>query len=596
MTIEIMITILFILCAILLIGLSVLPRYFRQTAQHNVAPHHRLSLPTNSHEHLPITSPQQYVHPPQPAPNINPPPLAQQQTHPATRVDPQPMRPMKRTHPPSSSSPKPEKKAGSTGATLPPKTPPTLNNLMPYCCLATKEAFLRSWPRKERSELGMKLLEFTRNRQYEPKRHNMLSLSYLFQLEPDNTSRARTLTKALTTLFHQTDEVLGEILECKIDSLKKTDGAIQELYIEELYGLSQICITVATNHSRFKIPLSECQKKFGQALRHINIQYSRDEDPMAMAKHAYDIVDLFLDRIDMLTYSFSNDDTWPLQNSQRTILQQQTQSMLRHFYQDNPTIWEELAKHAEHLRGIVYCHSGSSNPVRFRYQRIHFMSHYIKRLNLISRGLMSGLVSTKRDPQTWSQQGLQYCLENLKVLILYLHRTQQVNLNIYKLITEQLGFNWRHTLYLIFYTDTPSRRRVLERLYREIPKLKRPLPEEDTNFDQTVESTMLVQPTVRIDFYQRSLQFASEEKRNNKAQALMILEDHGLELQYVSDELKDDIEVVKTAVASASDALQYAHPRLQNDPEVLAIAANAPNGIVFPAPDQIDGNCQSLFI
>jgi hypothetical protein len=73
----------------------------------------------------------------------------------------------------------------------------------------------------------------------------------------------------------------------------------------------------------------------------------------------------------------------------------------------------------------------------------------------------------------------------------------------------------------------------------------------------------------------RSLEYASDRLKGDRRLGLFGMShgpDGGYGLAFLSEELRDDKEIVITAVSNTADALKYASDRLKNDPEVVTAA------------------------
>ena len=87
-----------------------------------------------------------------------------------------------------------------------------------------------------------------------------------------------------------------------------------------------------------------------------------------------------------------------------------------------------------------------------------------------------------------------------------------------------------------------------------------------------------------------ALQYASEELKKDKDVVMVAVAQNGLALEYASDELKNDKEVVMAAVTQKGLALQYASAELKNDKEVV-LAAVAQNVLALKyASDDLKNN------
>lgn len=81
---------------------------------------------------------------------------------------------------------------------------------------------------------------------------------------------------------------------------------------------------------------------------------------------------------------------------------------------------------------------------------------------------------------------------------------------------------------------------------------------------------------------------------NNKNQVMVKLEEKGFNLEFVSDTLKDDFEVVMEAVKNRGWNLQFASDRLKNDPEVVLEAVKTHCGAFEFAGDKIKEEFSSV--
>jgi hypothetical protein len=69
-----------------------------------------------------------------------------------------------------------------------------------------------------------------------------------------------------------------------------------------------------------------------------------------------------------------------------------------------------------------------------------------------------------------------------------------------------------------------------------------------------------------------TLEYASEDLRGDKEVVFKAVEKHGSSLKYASDALKDDKEVVLKAVEKYGSSLEFASERLQKNPEIVFAA------------------------
>ena len=76
------------------------------------------------------------------------------------------------------------------------------------------------------------------------------------------------------------------------------------------------------------------------------------------------------------------------------------------------------------------------------------------------------------------------------------------------------------------------------------------------------------------------LQFSSERLRNDKDVVLNAVEKNGVCLQFASDNLKNDREIVLIAVQNDGQALEYASDNLKNDREIVLIAVQDKGEII----------------
>jgi hypothetical protein len=70
-----------------------------------------------------------------------------------------------------------------------------------------------------------------------------------------------------------------------------------------------------------------------------------------------------------------------------------------------------------------------------------------------------------------------------------------------------------------------------------------------------------------------ALEYASDDLKNDREVVLAAVQQNGLALEYASDDLKNDREVVLAAVQQDGFALEYASTNLQDDKEVVNIAS-----------------------
>ena len=66
-----------------------------------------------------------------------------------------------------------------------------------------------------------------------------------------------------------------------------------------------------------------------------------------------------------------------------------------------------------------------------------------------------------------------------------------------------------------------------------------------------------------------ALEYASDELKNDYNIVMKALSNNGNALQYASDEIRNDRNIVMFAIENSSFALEYASDELQNDREVI---------------------------
>lgn len=82
--------------------------------------------------------------------------------------------------------------------------------------------------------------------------------------------------------------------------------------------------------------------------------------------------------------------------------------------------------------------------------------------------------------------------------------------------------------------------------------------------------------------YGRALQFASEKLRNDKDVVLEAVKQDGRALRFASENLRNDKDVVLEAIKQDEWALQFASEELRNDKDVQIAA-----GIIEPSIDDV---------
>jgi lambda repressor-like predicted transcriptional regulator len=71
-----------------------------------------------------------------------------------------------------------------------------------------------------------------------------------------------------------------------------------------------------------------------------------------------------------------------------------------------------------------------------------------------------------------------------------------------------------------------------------------------------------------------ALEYASDELKNDREVVLAAVEENGWAIEYASDELKNDREVVLAAVKKNGWTIGYANEELKNDQEILLVFEN----------------------
>jgi hypothetical protein len=93
-----------------------------------------------------------------------------------------------------------------------------------------------------------------------------------------------------------------------------------------------------------------------------------------------------------------------------------------------------------------------------------------------------------------------------------------------------------------------------------------------------------------IDYDAKNLSYVSDEFKNDKEIVSKAVAAHGSSLQYASDELKDDKEIVSIAVEDFGIALKYASERLRDDKDVVLIAVKAKELVLVYASERLKGD------
>lgn len=90
------------------------------------------------------------------------------------------------------------------------------------------------------------------------------------------------------------------------------------------------------------------------------------------------------------------------------------------------------------------------------------------------------------------------------------------------------------------------------------------------------------------------LQFASDRLKNDKEIVLEAVKANGYALQFASDELKSDKEIVLKAVKESGYALKYASDELKNDIEIVLEAVKENGYALKYASDELKANIPFL--
>ena len=90
----------------------------------------------------------------------------------------------------------------------------------------------------------------------------------------------------------------------------------------------------------------------------------------------------------------------------------------------------------------------------------------------------------------------------------------------------------------------------------------------------------------------RALQYATEELKGDREIVLAVVSKHGLALQFATEELKGDREIVLAAVSKDGRALNYATNRLKADEEMMRHALEqSPDQLVGLKVSLLSGRC-----
>jgi CxxC motif-containing protein len=96
--------------------------------------------------------------------------------------------------------------------------------------------------------------------------------------------------------------------------------------------------------------------------------------------------------------------------------------------------------------------------------------------------------------------------------------------------------------------------------------------------------------SLATDSYIYAIEYASEELRNNKEIMLRVVKQDGRLLKYASDELKNDKEVVSEALDTHCLALEYASEIIRNDKEVVLSTVSCVGAVLEYASDELKNN------
>jgi hypothetical protein len=101
------------------------------------------------------------------------------------------------------------------------------------------------------------------------------------------------------------------------------------------------------------------------------------------------------------------------------------------------------------------------------------------------------------------------------------------------------------------------------------------IEQEELKFDTitTIEQAKTFFDEPETSYF--DLEYLSDELKNNKELILYLVEKNGDILQYASDALKDDYDVVLEAVNCSEESLRFASDRLKNNRTICKISVEA---------------------
>jgi hypothetical protein len=100
----------------------------------------------------------------------------------------------------------------------------------------------------------------------------------------------------------------------------------------------------------------------------------------------------------------------------------------------------------------------------------------------------------------------------------------------------------------------------------------------------------------RVAQHGYALQYTSDDLRNNKEIVLIAVAQDGEALQFASDDLRKSKEIVLIAVAQNGLALEFASKELRNDPEIVKIAVKNHGFALRYASKQLKNNKEIVLI
>ena len=100
--------------------------------------------------------------------------------------------------------------------------------------------------------------------------------------------------------------------------------------------------------------------------------------------------------------------------------------------------------------------------------------------------------------------------------------------------------------------------------------LMNPLPAPSDDFSESKRALKRALAQVKEDGM--ALEFTSEDLRGDREVVLAAVAENGLALEFASKELQGNFDVVLTAIAENGFALEYSSAELAQDPAILAMA------------------------